>query len=79
MNVKKSRPSYMPHYRGQLGAETPVLQHAQFLATVSMVSTWMGAICTDRVGHSMLDCTYMQISESGLLTLGQCEGSEDHH
>ncbi len=41
------------------------------------LSTRMGGPCTDRVGHSMLDHTNMQISEAGLLTLGQqCEGIE---
>ena len=54
--------------RSQLGAEIPVLQNAQCWATVSIVSTWMGGICTDSVVHSMLDCTNMQISESGPLT-----------
>ena len=58
----------------QIGVEIPVLQYAQCQAMVSTVSTWMGGICTDRVGHSLLDSTNMQISESGLLTLGQCEG-----
>ena len=57
--------------------EVSVLQHAQCLATVGTISTWMGGLCTDRVGHSILDCTNMQISESGLITMGQwCEGSE---
>ncbi len=51
-----------------LGKEIPVLHNARCKATVSTISTWMGDICTDRVGHSMLECTNMQISESGLMS-----------
>ena len=41
------------------------------LGNTGIVGTQMIGICTDKVGHSLLDWINVQIAESGLLTLEQ--------